>query len=124
MQFKKIKGIILNIKPHMELDRGLSVFSKEYGRIFVMAKGVRKITSQRGFHLDLFNYSTMEIEECGVGASAKHYLREISTIQTFGGIKMNPVNLAAACLIGLFIERMIPRAARSSARCPSSAATR
>lgn len=111
MQPKKISGIILNNKPHLEFDRRISVFSHEYGKINVMAKGVRKITSHRGFHLDLLSYVQMEVEECGNGDSRILYLREISTVNQFSKMKNTPPNFAAACLISSFLQRILPEGA-------------
>lgn len=104
MQHKKITGIILHHHPHAEFDRILSVFSYEFGRITVIAKGVRKIHSRRGFHLDVLNHVDMQIEEC----TQKKYLREISTVQNFSELKSKPLSFAAACVISSFITRAIP----------------
>ena len=108
MQPKKLSGIVLNNKPYLEFDRRISVFSHEYGKINVMAKGVRKITSHRGFHLDLLSHVKMEVEECGNGDSRILYLREISTINQFSKMKSSPQNFAAACLISSFLQRILP----------------
>lgn len=105
MQPKKVSGIIINIKPHKEFDRIVLVFSHEYGILRIVAKGVRKVPSRRGFHLDLFNYAKMELEN-----SAQHilYLREISTLQLFKKIKNQPLNFAAANIIASFLTHNIP----------------
>jgi DNA repair protein RecO (recombination protein O) len=42
-----------------EADRILTVFTKHYGKIRAMAKGVRKITSRRGGNVELFNRVTL-----------------------------------------------------------------
>lgn len=108
MQHKKITGIILNIRPHLEFDRVLSVFSYEFGRIRIIAKGVRKITSHRGACLDLFNEVQMEIEESGKLAQGKLYLREVTVTDSFKNLKANPLSFAAGCIIASFLDRIIP----------------
>ncbi|MEK7171769.1 MAG: recombination protein O N-terminal domain-containing protein, partial [Patescibacteria group bacterium] len=63
MILKKITGIILSQRPRGEFDRMIEVFSYEYGRMLVLAKGVRYIKSRRSFHLDLLNLVNMELEQ-------------------------------------------------------------
>lgn len=106
MQVKKMSGIIIGIRPHGEFDRVVSLFSNEYGLIRIIAKGVRKITSRRGFHLDVLSFVKMEIEKSIKGKIS--YLREVSTLKTFSGIKRDPESFAAGCLIASFLSRIIP----------------
>lgn len=108
MQTQKYSGIILYIKPHGDFDRVIKVFSYEKGIVRVVAKGVRKIHSHRSFHIDLFNYVNMEVEQY---AEHVNYLRELSTKNTFRGLKSNPEAFAAACIIASFLLRMIPERA-------------
>jgi len=50
------EGIILARKNYSEADRILVVFSKNHGRISVLAKGVRKMGSRKRGHLEIFNH--------------------------------------------------------------------
>lgn len=50
----KAEGIILRRKNVGEADRILTIFTKEYGKLRVIAKGIRKVTSRRGPHLEIF----------------------------------------------------------------------
>lgn len=50
----KVQGIILKRHNVGEADRILTVFTKEYGKIRVIAKGVRRISSRRGGHTEIF----------------------------------------------------------------------
>lgn len=47
-------GVILKRIKVGEADRILTVFTKEYGKIRVIAKGVRRIYSRRSPHVELF----------------------------------------------------------------------
>lgn len=105
MQPRKATGIIINIQPHRDFDRVLTVFTQEYGKIRVIAKGVRRIKSQRGFHLDLFNHVRMELEESGNGSACRRYLREVSNIPPFLNMEIMPENFAAACVIAYFLDK-------------------
>lgn len=115
MLTKKVTGIILNNQPYLELDRRLIVFSHEYGILHILAKGVRKITSRRAGHLDLFNLAKMEIEECGNGPNRMGYLREITTTKPYRKMKTNSYNFSAACLISLFLRKILPEGAAQEA---------
>lgn len=108
MKLQKITGIILGIENIGEFDRKISVFSENSGRLIVRAKGVRKITSRRSFHIDLMNLVQMEIETNGNGIL---YLREISSLETFFLLKHDPARFAAACLLLSFIEKTLPTGA-------------
>lgn len=108
MQPKKITGIIIKIQPYLELDRILTIFSRECGRIRVFAKGVKKITSRRGGCLDLFNHVQMELEETGAGLNRRKYLREISNLNNFAALKLNPAQFGAACVIAYFLDKVLP----------------
>jgi len=52
----KTEGIILKRKNFGEADKILTIFSKHYGKIKVIAKGIRKITSKKAGILELFNH--------------------------------------------------------------------
>lgn len=49
------EGIILGRRNYGEADRILSVYSKEHGRIALMAKGIRKPKSRKRGHLEIFS---------------------------------------------------------------------
>lgn len=50
------EGIILARRNYGEADRFLTIFTKHYGKIRVIAKGIRRINSRKRGSLELFNY--------------------------------------------------------------------
>lgn len=54
MSIYKTQGIILRRKNFFESDRLLTIYTRDYGKIKVVAKGSRKILSKLGGHLELF----------------------------------------------------------------------
>lgn len=50
------EGIILARRNYGEADRFLTIFTKHYGKIRVIAKGVRRINSRKRGSLELFNH--------------------------------------------------------------------
>lgn len=51
----KTEGIVLKRRDLGEADRILTVFTKKLGKISVLAKGVRRITSRRAGNVELLN---------------------------------------------------------------------
>lgn len=49
-------GIVIKRKNHQEADRILTVFSKQYGKISLIAKGIRKPKSRKRGSLEVFSY--------------------------------------------------------------------
>ena len=57
----KAEGIILSRRNVGEADRILTVFTKEYGKIRLIAKGIRRVSSRRAPHLEIFTRVTLMI---------------------------------------------------------------
>ena len=55
----RTEGIVLKRINYGEADRILTIFTKHYGKIRVMAKGVRKLSSRKAGSLELFNQSVL-----------------------------------------------------------------
>jgi len=53
MKSYKTEGIIIKRKNFGEADRILTIFTKNKGKISIVAKGVRKINSRRAPHIEL-----------------------------------------------------------------------
>lgn len=85
MKFLKTEGIILKRKDFGEADRILTVFTKQSGKISVLAKGVRRITSKRAGNVELLNRSLLYLHQ----ARSFLILTEATTIATFQKIKDN-----------------------------------
>jgi len=55
----KTEGFILKQRPFGEADRLLTVYSKHYGKIRCLAKGVRRLKSRKAGSLELFSLSNL-----------------------------------------------------------------
>jgi len=55
----KTEGIILKRTNFGEADRILTIYTKHYGKIRAIAKGVRKITSRKGGNVEAFNHVSL-----------------------------------------------------------------
>ncbi len=83
MQGIKVEGVILKRRNLGEADRILTVFSLQKGKISVLAKGVRRITSRRSGNVELLNRSLMYLHQ----AKTFLILTEASSLNTFQKIK-------------------------------------
>ncbi len=79
----KVEGVILKRRNLGEADRILTVFSLQKGKISVLAKGVRRITSRRSGNVELLNRSLMYLHQ----AKTFLILTEATTLDTFSKIK-------------------------------------
>ncbi len=79
----KTEGIILKRKNFGEADRILTVFTLSKGKISVVAKGVRRVTSRRSGNVELLNRVSMFLYQ----AKGLPILTEAESIETFQKIK-------------------------------------
>ncbi len=79
MQFIRDQGFIIKRKNFGEADRIITIFSKDNGKITVIAKGVRKITSRRSALLEPFSL----IKFNAVQSYSRKILTEVELINSF-----------------------------------------
>lgn len=77
-----VEGIILKRSNFGEADRMITVLTKNLGKISVVARGVRKITSRRAGNVELLNLVKM-----GLFKGKGYTLTEAQSIETFPRIK-------------------------------------
>ena len=83
MRAFKTEGIVLKRRNFGEADRILTVFTLVYGKISVLAKGVRRITSKRAGNVELLNRVSMYLHQ-GKGMPI---LTEALSLNTFQKLK-------------------------------------
>ncbi|HZQ29549.1 MAG TPA: DNA repair protein RecO [Patescibacteria group bacterium] len=79
------EGIVLKRKNLGEADRLITLFTKKYGKIKILAKGVRKIKSRRGPNMELFNQVEVSVHQ----GHNLDLLSEAEVINTFSQIRKN-----------------------------------
>jgi DNA repair protein RecO (recombination protein O) len=57
----RVEAIVLKHRDHGEADRMLSVYSRERGKLQALAKGVRKVRSRKGGHLEPFTRVSLQL---------------------------------------------------------------
>lgn len=98
----KVEGIILKRRNLGEADRILTVFTHQRGKITVLAKGVRKITSRRSGNVELLNRSVMYLHR------GKNFLilTEASALDTYQKLKEDLILSATAFHILELTDRL------------------
>lgn len=98
------EGIIIKRSNFGEADRILTVVTPYKGKIKIVAKGVRKITSRRGGNVELLNKVKLHIYQ-GTGMPI---LTEAESILTFPKIKNDLIMCSYGSYIIELIEKFLP----------------
>lgn len=86
------EGFILARRNFGEADRIVDIYSKDKGKVSLIAKGVRKLTSRKRGHLEIFSkieFQTMNGKNMGI-------LTEVETVDDYAPVRksMNKISLA------------------------------
>ena len=84
MRNYNINGIVLKNTNYKDSDKIYSILTRELGKISVLGKGVRKISSRRSGNLDTINLISAKISESSKGFKR---VEEVKTINSFKEIK-------------------------------------
>lgn len=104
MRFTQVNAIVLKRLNVGEADRILVVYSKELGKIRVIAKGVRKITSRRAAHLEVFSQVNMIIRD----SKTLPYVGEVSSLYSFTTLHKSFRKIAIAYHLSEILDRILP----------------
>lgn len=100
----KTEAIILKRKTIGETDRILTLFSKQYGKIKVIAKGIRRTSSKRSPHLELFNHVDLVLHKGKIWDS----ITDVNTIEIFQGLRKHLSRISIAYYLCELIDRLLP----------------
>ena len=95
----RTEGIILRRRDFGESDRILEIFTREMGRISVIAKGVRKPSSKKSGQLEVFMRSSLLI---GRGRSL-HILTQAETVDEYQPLRESLEGIA----IGSYVVELV-----------------
>ncbi len=93
-----------------EADRFVTIFTKNNGKVEVLAKGVRKITSKRSSHIELLNLVRFH----SVKTSKNFILTEIELIDSYEGRKADLKQCEIAFFVCELIDNLCPHGQVSS----------
>jgi DNA repair protein RecO len=98
------EGIVLKKINLLKDDKLTTIFSKNYGKIVLLAKGIRKIISRRLSHLETGNLIKFSFYK----KDNFYYLRETEIIYGYSKIKKSGRKLNTAYLIFFILNKILP----------------
>lgn len=96
-----VDAIVIKRKNIGEADRRITLFTRQFGKISVVAKGVRKIASRRGPHIEVFNRIIATIHD-------KKTLTEVSPVASFEKIRKDLQRVGAAYYLCEVTDGLLP----------------
>ena len=103
MHSYRTEGIVIKRLNFGEADRILTIVTPRHGKIKVLAKGVRKISSRRSSHIELLNLSIFSIHEAKIPT-----LAEAETLNHFENLKNDLNKSAFAFYVCELVDGLIP----------------
>lgn len=97
-------GVILKRRNFSEADRIITIFTKYHGKIYAIAKGVRKITSRKAPSLEPFTLCKLFI----VSGKNLDIITETELISSFPSLRKNLKSVTLAYEICEMIDRLLP----------------
>jgi hypothetical protein len=95
------EGIVLKRKDFGEADKVITLWTQRFGKISIIAKGVRRITSRRAGNVELLNRVKVYLYK------GKNYtLTEAEALETFENVKSNLTLSSAAFHIVELMDRL------------------
>ena len=93
-------AVILRRRDFRDADRILTVFTPNYGKLELIAKGIRKTTSRKAGHLELFGHSALLIAK----ARTWDIVTEAVSVESFPGIRTDLDKISQANYISELID--------------------
>lgn len=95
------EAVILKRKNFGEADRVITAFSAKLGKISIIARGVRKITSRRAGNVEVLNIVKLHLFK-----SRNYILQEAQSLETFEKLKSNLTLSAVSFHIVELIDKL------------------
>lgn len=98
----KAEAIILKRINLGEADRLVTVFSKDGGKLTLLAKGIRRLTSRKKGHLELFNRVSLQIAK----GKSLDLITEAETLNNFSRLRRNLNRVRIAYLLVELVDKL------------------
>jgi DNA repair protein RecO (recombination protein O) len=98
-----VEGVVLKRRTVGEADRIITIFTKQYGKMRVLAKGIRRITSRRAGHVELFNHVVLTLHR----SKTLDIVTEAQSMR-HGTNSLNPLHVAYSYCICELIDQLLP----------------
>ena len=101
--YYRTQGFIFKKKDMLEADRVFSVFTYDFGRLEIVARAVRKITSKLRGGIEIFSLSEIEF----IQGKNRKTLTDTIAIEKFSNIIQDPVRLEISHKISDILDNFI-----------------
>lgn len=110
VRVKRTEAIVLRRRILLNKDVLITFFSCEFGKIQVIAKGIKKITSRRSSHIQTANLAQILVQN----KDERFFLQETSLISAFSQIKNNDQKIQILYFFLFVLERILPENQKES----------
>ncbi len=100
----KTEAVVLKKKNLLHKDILITLFTEEFGKAHIFAKGIKKITSRRLSYTQTGNLIKVVLHE----NRERLYLSEVQLISAFSEIKKDEKKIQALYCFFFIIERLLP----------------
>jgi len=100
----KTEGIVLKRINFGEADRILTIYTKHYGKIKILAKGVRKLSSRKGGNVELFNHLVL----FAVRGKSLDILTEVELLNSFKSWRKDLKKIHQAYYFCELVDKLTP----------------
>ena len=100
----KTEGIILKRRDFGEADRIVTMFTKDFGKVIALAKGVRRPRSKKAGHLEHGTWCKVFIAK----GKSLDLLTEVETIKSFDILDLDPDKASKICHLLELVESLTP----------------
>lgn len=102
MRTYKSEGIVLKRSNFGEADKIVTLYSKHYGKVTVLAKGMRRMTSRKRGNLEVFNQVIFFVAK-GKGVDI---VTETETLESFSSWKKDLQKVAVAYQLCEMVDKL------------------
>lgn len=95
----KTKAISIKASPFAEADKLVTLFSREFGKIRVLAKSACRVPSRLGGRVETFTYADYFIAKC----KSLDIISQCEVLETFQAVRDDP----AALRTGLYFLKLV-----------------
>ena len=93
-------AVVLRRRDFRDADRILTVFTPNYGKLELIAKGVRKTMSRKAGHIELFSHSAMMVAQ----GRTWDIVTEVVSVESFPSIRTDLDKISQANYISELID--------------------
>lgn len=104
MQYLRDRAFVLRRINFGDSDRYITLFSQNHGKVEIVAKGIRKITSRRAGSCEPLNL----IEFQSVRTSKNFILTEVKLVDSFDGLKKELAQIKKVFMMCELIDAVMP----------------